>query len=88
MKYIAVLLLSLILPFISQASPDRLAPPILKRDVKTIDVVIPEIGSVTSAEIGEPIYRQFSRVITTTFRATIKSDVSSDMDRGYKLGSS
>jgi hypothetical protein len=85
MNYKAVLLFVLFLPIISHASPERLAPPISKKDIKAIDVVIPEIGIVTSAEIGEPIYRQFSRLITTSFRAAIKNDVNSDMDRGYKL---
>lgn len=80
-----LILLSALLPLFAHAGPTRIAGPVERTEKSPSYFVRPELGQVATAEVGEPLYREGVRTVTKRFRAVLKENAESSMDRGYLL---
>lgn len=74
-----------ILPITVGAAPQRIPPPVERVEESKSYFLLPAIGEAAKAEVGESLYREGIRTVVKSFRATLKADAESKMDRGYVL---
>lgn len=67
------------------AAPPRIGPPVERIDQSTSYFLRPAVGDVSTAEVGESLYKEGIRTVSKRFNAILKSDVTSKMDNGYTL---
>lgn len=79
------LIAGLSLHSVASAAPQRAGTPLPKIATEVTTTIKPALGQVSKAEIGSPLYVVQSEKKSTTYRAVIKQDVQSEMERGYKL---
>ncbi|MCC2960350.1 hypothetical protein LK540_07890 [Massilia sp. IC2-278] len=71
--------------FASHAAPARVAPPVDRVEQATSYFLRPAIGEVSTAEVGESLYKEGIRTVSKRYQAVLKAGGSSKMDRGYVL---
>ena len=69
----------------SHAAPARVAPPVDRVEETTSYFLRPAIGAVSTAEVGESLYKEGIRTVSKRFKAVLKTGGSNKMDRGYVL---
>jgi len=69
----------------SHAAPARVAPPVDRVEQTTSYFLRPSIGEVSTAEVGESLYKEGIRTVSKRYKAILKTGGSSKMDRGYLL---
>jgi hypothetical protein len=84
MKYPAVTLTWLI-SMHAFAAPDRVSPPVERIEQASTYFLVPAIGEASTADVGESLYKEGIRTVIRKFRATLKANATSTMDRGYVL---
>lgn len=67
------------------AAPAHIAPPVERVEQATSYFLRPAIGEVSTAEVGESLYKEGIRTVSKRYKAVLKGDVTSKMDRGYVL---
>ena len=67
------------------AAPARIAGPVERVENSTSYFLRPAVGEVSIAEVGDSLYKEGIRTVSKRYKAILKGDVSSKMDRGYVL---
>ncbi len=67
------------------SAPPYIGNPVKFEDKKVENKSSPELGVISTAEIGDNLYEEYSKVATNTYNVLLNEDATGEMDLGHKI---